>query len=60
MKKAGFIVVLLSALLVAHAVLGGVDYVTYNADIKPILDEKCVQCHSESPANLHNRQNQLS
>lgn len=46
MKKAVLIAVFLLTILTVHAVLGGEDYVIYNADIKPILDEHCKLCHT--------------
>ena len=45
MKKAGFIAVFLSALLVANVVIWGEEYVTYNADIEPIISSNCSNCH---------------
>ena len=45
MKKAGFIAVLLLALLVSKVVIWGEEYVTYNDDIAPIIDANCKSCH---------------
>ncbi len=45
MKKAGFIPVMILALLVSQVVIWGGEYVTYNDDIGPIIKSNCSGCH---------------
>ena len=45
MKKAGILCVTVALALSGMAAFGGVDYITYNSDIKPILEEHCTTCH---------------
>ncbi|HDY89112.1 MAG TPA: hypothetical protein ENH82_13485 [bacterium] len=48
MKKVSFIAVMLLALLVSQVVIWGEEYVTYNADIEPIISSNCSNCHNWS------------
>ena len=46
MKKTVLVIFVFVAAFFIHAVFGGVEYITYNADIKSILDDHCKQCHN--------------
>lgn len=47
MKKAGLLAIMILMMFIAHLILVAQESITYDADIRPVLDENgCSDCHS--------------